>query len=242
MAASTVTSLPYGYKVTGGIDLTTVLTNSAIRVEHFVYVPATTGNYLTFIGGKESNVLSNGDVEAWSAGAAAAPDSWALSGAGAAVAREAIIVQTGTYSAKVTRGGADCYLEQTVPLSVAAGHTLELRVWAYASVAARVKATIVDNAGTQDTGVHTGGSSFELLTAKRQVAAAATSCSIKLQVITGDTDGYFDGIVLLADNQVVFRMLGGTAAYPVFDYVDGMQFDGLKVIANEATDELYIHC
>ena len=57
----------------------------------------------------ENQVGDWGNMEDWAAGDAVAPTGWTLTGASAAVAKEATIIKQGTFSAKVTRSGTDCF-------------------------------------------------------------------------------------------------------------------------------------
>lgn len=150
-----------------------------------------------------NNMLKNGSFESWSAGAAAAPDAWTLLGAGASVAREATIIRFGEYSAKVTRGGADCYIYQLL-FGIDAdtntywrGRTVTMGCWVYATVASRARISIHDGVASVFSSYHTGGSSWEFLTVSITLNAAATALYGYCQVYNGDTDGYFDGAILV---------------------------------------------
>ncbi len=111
-------------------------------------------DYLTEAIVTNSLLSPYGAVEEWAGGAAAAPDGWALSGAGAAVARESTIIAQGLYSQKLTAGGgATGVLTYTVPQDVLAmldGQTITLQGWIAASVAGdvTVRVAYTNSAGT----------------------------------------------------------------------------------------------
>jgi hypothetical protein len=150
-----------------------------------------------------TNLLSNGDFESWSAGAAAAPDGWTLSGAGASVAKNttAAYLKIGTASVTVTRAGTDCFLylethkSSLNNIGYIKGRVLTLGCWVYASVAGRARIGIVDSVGATYSSYHTGDSTFQWLTVTRTIDASATGVSSYLQVDTGNTTAAFDGAI-----------------------------------------------
>jgi len=143
------------------------------------------------------NLLLNGDFETWSAGAAAAPDDWTLTGAAATVARSATR-KICEYAAAVTRVGADCYLEQELTCySHLVGLFVALGCWVYATVADRVRLGLDDGVGQSYSDYHPGDSIWRYLTVVRQVDAGATKVEGRCQVDTGDTTGIFDGVILV---------------------------------------------
>jgi len=143
-----------------------------------------------------TNLISNGDFEAWSAGTAVAPDGWALSGAGSTVAREASIIKLGTYSLKVTRNGSDCYCGKEVHaergIAYWKGRTVTFGCWVYATVATRAYIYLYDGVGTTSIS-HTGDSTWQWLTITRIIDSSANRVRIQCQVQGGDTSAYFDG-------------------------------------------------
>ena len=148
------------------------------------------------------NMISGGDVESFSAGASAAPDGFTLSGAGASAARESTIVKYGTYSAKVTRAGTDCKIAQTLVATAGGttyfrGRVYTLSVWAYATVADRVRIAINDGTGSFYSTYHPGDSVWRLLSVTRTIALTGTQISAECWVDTGNTSGYFDAILLM---------------------------------------------
>jgi len=148
-----------------------------------------------------TNLLSNGNFEAWTAGTAVAPDGWALAGVSASVAREGTIIKVGTYSAKVTRAGANAYIHTTFHEAKGADYyksrTVTFGVWVYATVADRAKLGIGDGLTNSWSSFHTGGSTWEWLTVTKTFAAGATEGRMLCFIDTGDTSGYFDGAMLV---------------------------------------------
>lgn len=142
--------------------------------------------------------VTNGDMEDWTSGIASAPDSWTLSGAGASVARESTIIKAGTYSAKLTRSAADCYLYQSVHATLGInywrGKTLKVGVWVYATVADRARLLVDDGVDTTDSDYHSGGSGWEYLSVVHTVDSSATELTLQLQINDGDTSAYFDQV------------------------------------------------
>jgi hypothetical protein len=146
-----------------------------------------------------TNLLSNGDFEVWSAGASADPDGWTLVGASATIAREATIVKLGTYSAKLTRAGANCYLEQyfhtTKGIAYWRGRKVTLGCWVYATVANRALIYISDDVTVTPSSYHTGDSTWQLLSVTATIGASATAMAFLCFIATGNTSAYFDGAI-----------------------------------------------
>lgn len=143
------------------------------------------------------NLLDWSNMEDWVSGTSAAPTEHTLSGASATVAQEATIVKQGTYSAKVTRVGADAtlYHDYTGYASYL-GRKMTFGAWVYATVASRARLSIGDAVGTSNSSYHTGGSSWEFLTVTRDIDPTATRIRCGMEVNTGNTSGYFDGGIL----------------------------------------------
>lgn len=144
------------------------------------------------------NLLDWSNMEDWVSGASAAPTEHTLSGVSATVAQEVTIVKQGTYSAKVTRVGADAtlYHDYTGYASYL-GRKMTFGAWVYATVASRARISIGDAVGTSNSSYHTGGSSWEFLTVTRDIDPTATRIRCGMEINTGDTSGYFDGGILV---------------------------------------------
>jgi hypothetical protein len=149
-----------------------------------------------------TNLLNNGDFEAWSAGTSSAPDGWTKYGVGSSIARESSTIKLGTYSAKLTRAGADCNFIQQFDLAKGInywkGRKVTLSKWVYATVANTAKISIYGAVlGYTDSSYHTGNSTWQLLTVTVTVNASETSLYACGLVFNGDTSAYFDGAMLV---------------------------------------------
>lgn len=151
-----------------------------------------------------NNLLKGGSFESWSAGAAgAAPDGW-TAGIPANCNREATIIRIGEYSVKLTKTNGNWYLYQTPVTPIDAdtntywrGRTVTLGCWVYCDTASTARLRIYDAIGATASSDHTGGSSWEWLTVTRTIDAAATYIQAILDIVTNNTDAYFDGAVLV---------------------------------------------
>jgi len=151
-----------------------------------------------------TNLLSNGDFEAWSAGTAVAPDGWALVGASGTVAREGTIIKVDTYSMAITRAGTNCY---AYPLAYATppkgylyyrSRTVTAGCWVYATVADRARIIIQDGiAAGAGSSYHTGNSTWQWLTVTGTLPSNSIHLYLACEVNTGDTTAYFDGAMLV---------------------------------------------
>ena len=145
--------------------------------------------------------MANGNFEKWTAGAAVAPDGWAIVGVASSIARNAG-PKVGTYCAALTRAGTDCYMYPTTyatpPKGIAyyRGKVVTAGCWVYATVASRVRIGINDGvSATQYSSYHSGTPQWEWLTVTITVPVGATQLYPLCAVDTGDTIGYFDGAV-----------------------------------------------
>jgi phage-related protein len=144
------------------------------------------------------NLLEWGNMEDWDAGDAAAPSEHTLAGASATVAKESTIVKQGSYSAKVTRVGADATLYHDFPdFADYKGRRVTFGCWVYATVADRARIAIDDGVDDSESSYHTGASAWEFLTVTRDIDVSATQVRVEMQVNTGNTAAYFDGCILV---------------------------------------------
>ncbi|MHA1437842.1 MAG: hypothetical protein ACTSPD_09695, partial [Promethearchaeota archaeon] len=147
-----------------------------------------------------NNLLLNGNFEYWYAGTNSAPDGWTLYGTNATITREEIIKKVNSYSAKLTRSGTDCSLYQRIDINGLGinyykGRTVTVSMWIYATVADRVHFYVSDGVGQTNSTFHTGDSTWQLITVTHTVSENATDLYVQCRVITGDTSGYFDGVM-----------------------------------------------
>lgn len=168
---------------------------------------ATVTQLLGGIGAK--NLIINDDDQVWVAGDAAAPTGSTLSGAGAAVARAGTGLgdttrKIGDFCAKLTRGGADAALTETL-LSGGSFTRAEFIQGLYAAGGAWVKCSTVsaarvgiyDGVGYTYSSYHTGGGDWEWLGVTRQINVAATGLYFIRQVANAAVAAYFSGRTLL---------------------------------------------
>ena len=156
-----------------------------------------------------TNLLSNGDFECWSAGTAVAPDGFTSFGAGISVAREASTIKLGTYSAKVTRAGADCGIYQRIDLNKGfnyfSGRKITVGCWVYATVADRARLLFGDfSTYSVVSSYHTGDSTWQFLTVTGTVSATSNPAVLNIlcYVEGGNTSVYFDGLIVVEGESV----------------------------------------
>ena len=150
-----------------------------------------------------------------------APTSWALNGSGAYISREEDTVKNGTYSAKLTRNGANCDIYQDITnagghnLAYWKGKTITAGFWVNASVASRAYVYIDDGVGSTGSAAHSGSSSWEYLTVTRTIDANATYVYIYLYILNGNTSVYFDYGDCEEPGSLTSWTLTGAGAYVV---------------------------
>lgn len=151
------------------------------------------------------NLLEWSGMEDFVNGASAAPTQHTLSGASATVARESTIIKTGTYSAKVTRVGADTTLyHDHADFADYQGRKVTFGCWVYATVASRARIAISDGVGSTNSSYHTGTTGWEFLTVTHNMSVSATRMRVEMHVNTGNTSAYFDnGILCHGDSTLI---------------------------------------
>ena len=141
---------------------------------------------------RNSPVLSrNRYMQGWNGVSAANVDSYTLAGTGAVLSRISAspTPNKGEYAASVQRVGADVTLTQTVLQfhlnDWMRSRTLLLVMVGYSATASILRASISDGVGTQNTSLHSGGSTFERLTQTITVdPTAPTTLTIAGQINT----------------------------------------------------------
>jgi hypothetical protein len=154
-----------------------------------------------------ANLCHNGDMLQWSAGVTAAPDGFALSGAGATIARtgpaesDTFSFGAGRFAAKVTRSGADAKLTWTVVSTgqmadnaAIKGKSISVGAYTKSSTASHIRLTIDDGVGTSSSSYHTGGGSAEWLSLTRVLNASATKLEVYAEVNTTNAAAYLGGL------------------------------------------------
>ena len=143
------------------------------------------------------NLLDWSNMEDWVNGTSVAPTNHVLTGASATVAREATIIKIGTYSAKVTRVGANTVLYYNHPdFADYQGRKVTFGCWVYATVASRARLSISDGVGSTESSYHTGATGWEFLKVTRNIDVSATRMRVEMQINTGNTVAYFDNGIL----------------------------------------------
>ena len=153
-----------------------------------------------------SNPLLNADMEIWSAGAAAAPDNWTLSGpAGRDVARESTIIHNGSYSAKITSHTdvgdyGELYQDIHATLGIAywQGKKVILGAWVWCAEATTARIVITDGVDQYNSSYHTGSSTWEYITLTATINIAATYVRVFMQTYPSAAVyvAYFDQTIL----------------------------------------------
>src|SRR3990167_2475700 len=149
------------------------------------------------------NLLQNGGMEFWSAGASAAPNAWTLTGTGATIAREGTTIKRGTYSAKPnTDGTNNAILTQNVFDAYFKARTVTVGCWLNAAAATRIRLRLDDGVGTTDSAYHTGGAGWEWISVTRTLDAAATKLEVQIRLESGVAiAAYADGAMLVEGNE-----------------------------------------
>jgi len=143
------------------------------------------------------NLVGNGSFENGSP-----PTSWAVEGLGGTFGRSSTHAYIGTYSANLTRNGANTDIYFGFDATPFIGKALYLGVQTYATVATRSQVSLVvlgDGLGTEYSAYHSGVAGWEWLTVLRVVGAGATTGYISCYVNNGDTTAWFDNVVLVVD-------------------------------------------
>lgn len=159
------------------------------------------------------NLAANADLSSWSGGAAAAPDSFTLTGAAATIAKtgageaDTFTFGAGPYAAKITRAGTDADLTQTVIAAAdwskyekAEGRMVVIGAWIKTSVASHARLVISDGATETNSSYHTGGGTSEFLTAVHTISSSATKLDFRCEVNSSNGDAYFGGFIFLFSN------------------------------------------
>lgn len=144
------------------------------------------------------NLLADPTFLIWQAGDAAAGAHWALSGAGAAVARAGTGLgdtsrKHGKYTAKVTAGGgATAFYTQQLLTTTSYDDgfdtlTISAGAWVRATAASAARIRFDDGFLTGSSSYHTGGGAYEWLTVTYTINAAASKIEFELEVTAGQT-------------------------------------------------------
>lgn len=184
------------------------------------------------------NPIKNPSFDVWENGVSTVPDAYTLTGAGASVAREGTIIKVGTYSLALTRSGTDCYATQDVYAVQGSTYVRSgvytFGAWVYATAASRARLRMNDGVTTTNSSYHTGGSTWEWLTVTATVGAAITSLNVGLQVDTGNTTAYIDGLMLMQASTLASGYYPDTRPFNDFPQRETMWHDEATVVAGNA--------
>lgn len=156
-----------------------------------------------------TNWVLNDDFLIWAGGDAAAPSSWALSGAGATIARTGTglgdtATKVGPFSAKVTRAAADAKLSQYLlnatsfaDAAILQSKSFTVGAWVKTGTASHARLSVADGVGTTESSYHTGGGGWEFLTLQHTLDASASYLQVRFEVNSSSGDAYVSGFTAL---------------------------------------------
>ncbi len=145
------------------------------------------------------NLIKHGSFENWSAGTDSAPDGWSVAIGDAAIARETGTGNSkiGTCSLKLSYGVTDTYLwPQSIGTDGSfAGKEVTFVCWIKTSVANQARIGISDGVTWTDSGYHTGGGCWELITVTKSMGAGTKA--LRARVFLGAPgDALFDDAIM----------------------------------------------
>lgn len=153
------------------------------------------------------------------------PTDWILSGgAGATVARDEGTIKVGTYSVKLTRNGANCYINQNAWTAlgggtVPRGKTVTFGAWAYSNKANNNGTILYLSDGVSPAqATHSTTAGWEYLTATITVSNSATNLACSLYQNTYDGEAYFDGAFLTDNASANFNFGSGDFTIDTWAY------------------------
>jgi len=153
------------------------------------------------------NLVSNADLEDWTAGTTSAPDDYTLSGTLAAILKtgagegDTTDLGTGTYAAKITSGaGAAAKLTQAI-ISTANyskyrsvdGRKVGFSIRAKVANSSVLRIVIDDGVTTTASAYATGSANEQTLTAVHTISASATKLDVYAEVALGGNVAYVGG-------------------------------------------------
>ena len=147
-----------------------------------------------------NNHLPDGSFERWASSSAL--DYWDVVGSSATVAKESTEKLFGSFSAKLTRSGTNCYLglgEYNWPRLLDLENAgLDLYCWVKCSDANTARIAVYDGTTLTYSDYHSGGGEWELLEVDGySVQDDATTVEVRLYVESNDVSVYFDNCRLI---------------------------------------------
>jgi hypothetical protein len=153
------------------------------------------------------NLMTNGDMEDWTAGGAAAPDDYVLTGAGAVVARtgpaqvDTTDLGTGTYAAKITSGGGAAALLYQYAISPAnfskyrsvIGRKIGFTIRAKVAASNVLRVVVSDGTTATASAYATGSADEQLISVVHPISAAGNQIIVYAEVALGTNTAYVSG-------------------------------------------------
>lgn len=187
------------------------------------------------------NLLANDTFIIWSGGDSAAPDYFALSGTGAAVARTGTGLadtkrKVGTFAAKLTYGSQAAKLTQVLldsgvisSADILAGTTMGFGCWVWCATNGIARLTLDDGvASPTSTSYHTGDSTWQWLSTTHALRSNPTKLELQLRV-EGAGSAYFSGAVVVMSDLAPSRWIPSPKAYGVLHFpIPGTLVTGAK--------------
>ncbi len=177
-----------------------------------------------------NNLLANDTFLIWSGGDTAAPDYYALSGAGATIARcgsglADTTRKVGKFCAKVTYGAAAAVLTQVLldsgvmgDADIFASTKFGFGCWVWSATNGIARLTLDDGvASPTSTSYHTGNSTWQWLSTYHTMRANPTKMELQLRV-EGAGSAYFSGTVVSLSDIAPSRWIPAPKAYGVLHF------------------------
>lgn len=153
-----------------------------------------------------NNLISNWNVETWSAGASSPPDFWLLGGTSPTIARESSTIHNGTYSVKLTGGAGYGVCAQYVgPITLSElqedESTITAGAWVYATSANTARIQTLCSTGWLASAYHSGTPGWEFLSISDTVSSSDTTTGIGFY-IAASGEAYFDAAYLVEASSI----------------------------------------
>lgn len=190
------------------------------------------------------NLVADGTFLLWAAGPTSSPTMYEFTAAGGSIARTGVgesdtTRKYGTFAAKITTAASSSTLDQDMVSSTYDGLALEgsgyfsCGAWVKASVADVASIFVIGNASTQSS-FHTGGGTWQWLTATTTLTGSATDLLFRFQVEPPTRTAYVSGVTC------VFGQVPPSAPQP--SAWQNFEFDCITQ-GNSATgtDKLWCH-
>ncbi len=163
------------------------------------------------------NMITNGSFENGNP-----PDNWVLGGAGASVNQDGVTFFTGSYSANLTRDGANCSIYNSISNFVGyRGEVIIFGVKVKTSAANSAFLTIWDGVSSNSGDFHSGSGDWEWITVTRTIDGGSTFLRGYVELINTNTTIYIDAATMV--NSPVLPD-GGSFSITVDDVLEDATF------------------